>query len=157
MILSNIIRIIQLILPWISIVFLPRKSLKQYLPVSLFASLLVVGMSLLAVPYRWWEVKGGWKVKFINDGSFIFGPFLVGTLWIFHLTFGNIKRYIMVNLLMDSIFSFPLSYLYQKLKLFRLVKFRPKHIFLFFISFSLIIYGFEYLKKRLSLIKVQKT
>jgi hypothetical protein len=63
----------------------------------------------------------------------------------------------MVNLLMDSIFSFPLSYLYQKLKLFRLVKFRPKHIFLFFISFSLIIYGFEYLKKRLSLIKVQKT
>lgn len=145
----NIIRIIQLILPWISIVFLPKKSFKHYLPVSLFASLLVTGMCLLAVPYKWWVVKGGWKVKLLNDGSFIFGPFLVGTFWIFHLTFGNLKRYFGVNLLMDTLFSFPLSYLFQKLKLFKLVNFRPKHIFLSFITFSLIIYGYEVLIKRI--------
>jgi len=145
----NIIRIIQLILPWISIVFLPKKSFKQYLPVSLFASLLVTGMCLLAVPYKWWVVKGGWKVKFLNDGSFIFGTFLVGTLWIFHLTFGNFKRYFGFNLLMDSLFSFPLSYLFQKLKLFKLVNFRPKHIYFSFITFSIIIYGYEVLIKRI--------
>lgn len=145
----NIIRIIQLILPWISIVFLPKKSFKHYLPVSLFASLLVTGMCLLAVPYKWWVVKGGWKVKLLNDGSFIFGPFLVGTLWIFHLTFGNLKRYFGVNLIMDIPFSFPLSYLFQKLKLFKLVNFRPKHIFFSFITFSLIIYGYEVLIKRI--------
>lgn len=144
----TVIRIIQLVLPWVSIVFLPNKSFKQYLPVSLFASILVTGMCLLAVPYKWWKVKGGWENKILNDGSFIFGPFLVGTLWIFHFTFGNLKRYFAVNLLMDSLFSFPLSYLYQKLNLFKLVNFRPKHIFFSFISFSLIIYGFGVLVKR---------
>lgn len=107
-------------------------------------------MCLLAVPYKWWVVKGGWKVKILNDGSFIFGPFLVGTLWIFHLTFGNLKRYFGVNLIMDTLFSFPLSYLFQKLKLFKLVNFRPKHIFFSFITFSLIIYGYEVLKKELN-------
>jgi len=145
----NIIRILQLILPWISIVFLPKKSLKHYLPVSLFASLLVTGMCLLAVPYKWWVVNGGWKVKLLNDGSFIFGPFLVGTLWIFHFTFGNLKRYFGVNLIMDILFSFPLSYLFQKLKLFKLVNFRLKHIFFSFIMFSLIIYAYEVLTKRI--------
>ncbi|MEH7119944.1 hypothetical protein V7128_21345 [Neobacillus vireti] len=145
----NIIRIIQLVLPWISIVFLPRKTIKHYLPVAMFASLLVTGMCLLAVPYKWWIVKGGWKNKILNDGSFIFGPFFVGTLWIFHFTFGNIKRYFMINLLMDSLFSFPLSFLFQKLKLFKLVNFRPKHIFFSFISFSVIIYGYELLIKRI--------
>lgn len=145
----NIIRIIQLILPWISIVFLPKRSFKHYLPVSLFASLLVTGMCLLAVPYKWWIVKGGWKVKLLNDGSFIFGPFLVGTLWIFHFTFGNLKRYFGVNLIIDTLFSFPLSYLFQKLKLFKLVNFRPKHIFFSFVTFSLIIYGYEVLIKKI--------
>lgn len=145
----NIIRIIQLILPWISIVFLPKRSFKHYLPVSIFASLLVTGMCLLAVPYKWWIVKGGWKFKLLNDGSFILGPFLVGTLWIFHFTFGNLKRYFWVNLIMDTLFSFPLSYLFQKLKLFKLVNFRHKHIFFSFITFSLIIYGYEVLIKRI--------
>ncbi|SEN76766.1 hypothetical protein SAMN05192533_12023 [Mesobacillus persicus] len=145
----NIIRIIQLILPWISIIFLPKKSFKLYLPVSLFASLLVTGMCLLAVPYKWWVVKGGWKVKLLNDGSFILGPFLVGTLWIFHLTFGNLKRYLGLNLIMDILFSFPLSYLFQKLRLFKLVNFRPKHIFFSFITFALVIYGYQLLIKRI--------
>lgn len=143
----NVIRIIMLLSPWISIVFLPRKATRRYLPVSLFASFLVIGMCALAVPYKWWIVKGGWKIKVLNDGSFIFGPFLIGTLWIFHFTYGNFKRYFVVNLLMDFLFSYPLSFLFQKVKLFTLVNFKPKHIFFSFISFSFVIYGFEMLLK----------
>ncbi|MGG7620547.1 hypothetical protein [Bacillus coreaensis] len=149
----NTIRIIQLVLPWITIVFLPKKSFRQYFPVSIFASFLVTGMCLLAIPYKWWSVKGGWRAKVLNDWSFILGPFIVGTLWIFYFTFGNFKKYFVVNLFMDSLFSFPLSYLFQRLKLFKLVNFRPKHIFITFISFSLIIYGFELLLKRIKLNK----
>jgi hypothetical protein len=145
----NLIRILQLILPWISVVFIPKKSFRQYFPVSLFASTLVTGMCSLAVPYKWWVVNGGWKVKLFNDGSFIFGPFLVGTLWIYHLTFGNIKRYLLINLIIDFLFSVPLTFLYQKLNLFKLVNFRVKHIFFSFISFSFIIYGYQMLIKRI--------
>ncbi|MCH6268014.1 MULTISPECIES: hypothetical protein [Neobacillus] len=144
-----LIRILHLILPWFSIAFLPRKSLRQFFPVSIVASLFVTVLCLLAIPYKWWTVKGGWKGKLLNDSSFILGPFFVGTLWIFHFTFGKFKRYMLVNLIMDVLFSFPLSFLYQKLKLFTLVNFKPKHIFLSFISFSLIIYGFERLKRGL--------
>ena len=140
-----IIRILQLTLPWISIIFLPKRSFKKYLPVSIFAAILVSGMCLLAGPLKWWNSAGGWKARLINDSSFIFGPFFVGTLWIFHFTFGNIKRFFLANLLMDSLFSFPLTYLYQKGKLFKLIKFKPLHIFLTFISYSFIIYGFQML------------
>jgi hypothetical protein len=139
----TILRILHLTLPWISIIFLPKKSLKQYLPVSIFASFLVTGMCTLAIPLRWWKSEGGWKAKLLNDSSFVFGPFFVGTLWIFHFTFGNIKRYFLANLIMDFLFSFPLTYIYQKLKLFRLINFRPWHIFFTFISYSFVIYGFQ--------------
>lgn len=144
----NLIRVIQLIAPWILILFLPKKSFKQYLPVSLFASFLVIGMCILAIPFKWWVVKGGWKAKLLNDGSFIFGPFLVGTLWIFHFSFGNLKKYLCINLVMDSLFAFLICSMCQKLKLFKLVNFKPKHIFYSFISYSIIIYVFELLMKR---------
>lgn len=147
-----LIRILQLTLPWISIIFLPKRSFKHYLPVSIFASVLVCVMCLLAGPLKWWNSKGGWKVRLLNDCSFTFGPFFVGTLWIFHFTFGNLKRYFLANLLMDSIFAFPLTYLYQKAKLFKLIKFKPLHIFLTFISYSFIIYGFQLLVQK----KVEK-
>lgn len=147
-----LIRILQLTLPWISIIFLPKRSFKQYLPVSIFASVLVCVMCLLAGPLKWWNSAGGWKARLVNDASFTLGPFFVGTLWIFHITFGNIKRYFLANLLMDSLFSFVLCNLYQKLKLFKLVKFKPLHIFLTFISYSFIIYGFQLLVQK----KVEK-
>jgi hypothetical protein len=147
-----IIRILQLTLPWISIIFLPKRSFKKYLPVSIFAAILVSGMCLLAGPLKWWNSSDRWKARLLNDFSFIFGPFFVGTLWIFHFTFGNIKRYFLANLLMDSLFSFPLTYLYQKLKVFKLGNFKPSHIFLTFISFSFIIYGFQMLIQK----KVEK-
>ena len=144
----NVIRILQLFLPWISLVFMPKKSMRTYFPASLFASSLVIGMCSLAIPYKWWSVKGGQKGKTLNDSSFIFSPFLVGILWIFHFTFGRFKRFFFVNLLMDSLFAFPLSYLYQKLDLFKLVNFKPKHIFFSFISFCLTIYGYQALTNK---------
>jgi hypothetical protein len=54
---------------------MPKKSIRTYFPASLFASSLVIGMCSLAIPYKWWSVKGGWKGKILNDSSFIFGPF----------------------------------------------------------------------------------
>jgi hypothetical protein len=144
----NIIRLTQFIGPWFSVVFLPKKSIDKFIPVSLFASVLVGGMCSLAIPFKWWRVEGGLKEKILNDSSFIFGPFLVGTLWIFHFTFGNFKRYFLVNLIMDFLFSYPLNYLYQKLRLYRLVNFKPKYILGFFMSYALIIYGFQLLVER---------
>ena len=144
----NAIRLLQLILPWFSIVFYPKKSFKRFLPVSIVASMLVIGMCILAVPYKWWEVKGGFKSKVYNDLSFLAGPFFVGTLWIFYFTYGNFKRYFLTNLVFDGLFSFPLAYLYQKAKLFKLVNFKPVYIFLSFMSYSIFIYGFERLLKK---------
>ncbi|MED1563849.1 hypothetical protein AJ85_12305 [Alkalihalobacillus alcalophilus ATCC 27647 = CGMCC 1.3604] len=59
----NIIRIILLVAPWLSVPVIPIKSFKQFLPVTLFASTLVTGLCALAVPYKWWVVEGGLKNK----------------------------------------------------------------------------------------------
>ncbi|MBA2876639.1 hypothetical protein HNR31_003457 [Anoxybacillus caldiproteolyticus] len=141
--LPTFIRASLIILSWSTVFFLPKNSLKRFLPVSFFTSLLVVLMSMLSIPYKWWTVQGSMKRKITNDLSFIFGPFFVGTIWIFHFTYGKFCLYLITNAMMDYTFAYPLTALFQRLKVYKLVNFKPIHVFLSFLSYAVIIYGYQ--------------
>ncbi len=144
--LPTLIRWGLLILSWFSMLFLPKEKIKKYLPVTTFSTLLVVALSILNIPFKWWKVEGGLLNKVFNDFSFIFGPYFCGTIWIFHLTFGKFTKYFLTNLIMDAALSFPLGTLLQKLKVFKLVEFKPKHIFYTTFSYALALYAFQLFK-----------
>lgn len=145
---SNLIRIGLLIVSWMSIVFLPKSAFRKYFPVSIFCSLLVIIGCFLSYRYKWWKVKGGIAELIFMDLSFIYGPFFAGTMWVFHLTFGKFKRYFLSNLLMNLSFSFPLTYLFEKFNVYKLINFTRIHLFLFYFGFSFIIYGYQLLIER---------
>lgn len=141
---ANFIRIGMFIISWLSVVFLPKKSFKKYLSVANFAAILILITSMIAVPYKLWIVEGdGKKAKIYNDLSFIFGPFFIGTIWIFHFTFGKFKFYFLLNSIMDFLLAFPMCYIFQKLKLFKLVNFKPIYIFMTHITYSIFLYGYQ--------------
>ncbi|WP_018707752.1 hypothetical protein [Siminovitchia fordii] len=144
----NITRIVSLIISWISAIFLPKSAFRKYLPVSIFCSLLVICGCFLSYRYKWWRVKGGIKELIFHDLSFIFGPFFVGTIWIFHLSFGKFKRYILLNLISNLSFSYPLTYVFEKLNVYKLVNFKRIHLFLYYYVFAFIIYGYQLLIER---------
>ncbi|MEH7119994.1 hypothetical protein V7128_21595 [Neobacillus vireti] len=141
--LSAIIRTVLFLIPWLTSYFIPRNVFKKYTPVATFATLLVIIESMLSIPFKWWTVKGGLLSKVINDLSFILGPFFVGTIWIFHFTFGKFWMYLLTNTLMDLFLAYPVNWSLQKLKVYKLVNFKPKHIFFTAICFALVIYGFQ--------------
>ncbi|WP_042463356.1 hypothetical protein [Neobacillus dielmonensis] len=128
---------------WSTVFFIPKNMLKKYIPVATFATLLVLIQSMLSIPFKWWTVKGGLLNKVTNDLSFILGPFFIGTIWIFRLTFGKFWIYLITNVLMDLFLAYPVNGLMQKLKVYKLVNFKPKHIFYTASSFALVIYGFQ--------------
>jgi hypothetical protein len=140
---STIIRIGLFVIPWLTIFFIPKNEFKKYTPVTTFASLLVLVQCILSNPFRWWTVKGGLLNKALNELSFIFGPFFVGTIWIFRFTFGKFWRYAFINLVMDAFLAFPANWIFQKFQVYKLVNFKPKHIFFTSIGYALIIYGYQ--------------
>lgn len=99
--------------------------------------------SMLSVPFKWWTIKGGALNKIINDLCFIFGPFFIGTIWIFRFTFGKFWLYSIANIMMDAFLAFPVNFVFQKLKVYKLVNFKAKHIFYTSISFAFVIYGYQ--------------
>ncbi|WP_313798884.1 hypothetical protein [Cytobacillus sp.] len=144
----NLIRIAVLIISWISVMLLPKSALRKYLPVSIFCSLLVICGCFLSYKYKWWRVRGGIAELIFHDLSFIFGPFFAGTLWIFHLSFGNFKRYILLNLISNISFSYPLTYLFEKFNVYTLGNFKRIHLFLYYYVFAFIIYWYQLLIER---------
>lgn len=141
----TLIRLGVVLISGVSLIFLPKKSFYKYLPVTIFTNVLVLSVCALSIPYKFWVVKGNKTTKVLNDVSYVFGSFFAVTLWIFHLSFGNFKRYVAVNFLMNMLLAFPLNYVFQKLKVYKLVNFKSKHIFLTYFGFSFIIYGFQLL------------
>lgn len=138
-----IIRISLLIIPWLTVFFIPKNVFKKYTPVAVFASLLVAINCMLSVPLKWWTVRGGLLNKVINDLSFILGPFFIGTIWIFRLTFGKFWLYLLTNTFMDLFLSYPVNWILQRLKVYKLVNFKSKHVFFVSIFLSLVIYPYQ--------------
>lgn len=143
-----LIRLGVVFISWTSFVFLPKRSFNRYLPVSIFTSVLVLMICALSIPYKFWVIRGNKTTRLLNDLSFVFGPFFAGTLWVFHLTFGKFKKYVGLNLIMNALLSFPLSYLFQKLKVYKLVNFKSTYVFLTYFGFSFIIYRYQLLLEK---------
>jgi len=144
MLIANFFRIANAIVLWaIVIYFLPKKSFKRFLPVTLFCSCLLLIQTLLNPIFNWWKVKGGTKYMIFDALAFIFGPFFTINMWVFHFTYGKFSLYALSNLIMDLIFAFPLNAFFQKIGHYKLKKFNSKIIFLIFYSFSLLNYAFQ--------------
>jgi hypothetical protein len=130
-------------LSWLSLLAYPKESIRKYLPVTIFALLLVSITHTLAATFKWWVNKGGVKIRVFQEFCFIFGPYLAGTLWIFHFTFGKLGRYLLVNLMLDSALAYGLKIVFPFFKVFKFGNFKPKYIFQMAIVSSLLLYAFQ--------------
>jgi hypothetical protein len=106
------------LLPWISLFFMKNSAIRRYMPVALFATVINTIIYQIAHTYDWWkyqETLFSWdKVAQIHT---VYGVFLVGTLWIFYFTFRNFRLYVIVNLIVDCIYSFGFRALWKKLNI----------------------------------------
>ncbi|WP_042337593.1 hypothetical protein [Bacillus andreraoultii] len=139
----NVIRFSLLAISWASIAFIPKRTFFKFLPVSLFSTVIILTEYLIGGPLKWWNAKGGIKSVAYNGLTFALGPYFVGNLWIFRYTYGKFWLYTLVNLLMDFTLAYPLNALFEKVKLYKLKRIGPNHLFLLSIAYSFVNYSFQ--------------
>ncbi|WHY69491.1 hypothetical protein [Neobacillus sp. SuZ13] len=86
-----------LIIPWITVPFMEKKSFFRFLPVASFVNLIISVLSVIANKKKWWETKNPLSPGFV-DFTYILGPFFITTLWVFKLTYGNFLKYLITNI-----------------------------------------------------------
>ncbi|QIZ08715.1 hypothetical protein HFZ78_20075 [Priestia megaterium] len=132
------------LLVWLTLPFLGLHNIKKFLPASIFIVIIENLFAQIGKKRKWWVFYK--KNPYISVAlPFYIGPFLVGSMWILKWTYGNFKRFISLNAIVDGMFTILMMGLLKKLKIVTLVRFNKIQFFLYMFLKSFLLYGFQYL------------
>lgn len=144
---SKVFLLAMLALPWLTLPLLGKKSVKRFLPASLFICLVVRLESIIAKKRRWWWFYEKIHPRMIGEFPLIWGGFLIGSMWILRLTYGKFLVYMVTNLIIDTLFTFPFVKFCKQMGILSLVRLKKYQLSLLFLLKSLLLYGFQYVKE----------
>lgn len=131
------------LLSWLSLPLLGEKSVKRFILSSLFMSLYIIFEFRFAEKRKWWWFPISLKSNFLGGLPIILGPFLIGSMWILKFTYGKFNLYLLVNILVDSLFTYFGMEWFKKIGYASLVRLTKFQLSLVFLIKSFVLYGFQ--------------
>jgi len=134
-----------LILPWLTVPLLRRKSFQKYLPAAIFMSTFTKAIDLYGEKKKWWQFYKGIPPLDSMD-FFNFGPYLITSLWMLKMNYGKTLQYFILNIILHIFFIYLGGLkLVKQYKIFNLKKInKTQYLIIDFLRASLL-YGFQYL------------
>jgi hypothetical protein len=132
-----------MILPWLSVPFIEKRTFRRFLPGALFICIWVAVESIIAKKRVWWRFSEKLIPNAMGEIPFIVGPFFIGSLWILKFTFGKFLRYFIVNLIVDVLFIYPGIHFLKNIGIVSLVRLKHYQMLLIFLAKSVLMYGFQ--------------
>lgn len=97
-----------LLLPWASLFFLRMDTIRRYMPVALFMTVIHTLAYQAAYHYGWWNETNsslfGWDR--VIPVPWVYGAYLVIVIWMFRFTFRRFWIYLTANILLDGLFMY---------------------------------------------------
>lgn len=145
MMLQQLLLWCMLVLPWLSLFFIPKDSMRRFMPVSVLASLLVTIVFQYGYLYGWWSMHIHiLPSDAITSAPLVYGFFPVVTLWIFHFCYDRgFTFYILVNTAMQALHCFIVIPLLVRIGLTTFYKITPLNIFVQMIGLATAIYLYQ--------------
>jgi hypothetical protein len=140
-----IIKVSMVLFSWLSLFFFCWRNIKKYLPAAFLVVIFEALNVQLGKKQRWWVFYKKPNSYLSNEFPFNIGPFFVGAMWILKLTYGNFKKFLLVNASINAFFAFVLTGFLKKLNVAQLVKLNKFEFFLYFFYKAFFLYGFQYL------------
>lgn len=150
---KKLLSLVILIVPWLTVPLIGKKSFIRFLPATTFVNLLISLFSVVAEKKKLWKVKNPLFPYTAVDFSYLVGLFFVTTIWVFKLTYGNFLKYILLNVVLDYFLSFPIIKFFTKIGIFEFKKMRPVHFYYLSVFLAFVIYWYQYVIERV--IKIQ--
>ncbi|SDE29564.1 hypothetical protein [Sporomusa acidovorans] len=141
---NQIIMWSMLIIPWFTLPFMKKDSIKRFSPAIILTALIVTITHEIAHAFRWWIALDSivpWG--YITNISYSYGLFLVGTYWVFHFTYRRFWLYMLLNTAIGGLWVFPILHFLERMKIFQYVNINEWFLWLINIIIALIIYSYQ--------------
>jgi hypothetical protein len=135
-----------LVLPWLSLFILKPASIRRFMPVSIFAALIVTIVFEIAYAFGWWTIYEKSVIVpwgYITNTWYTYGFFLIGTLWIFKLTYRRFWLFFATNVVIDGAFQFGLDPLFARAGFYRFDRIAHWQLFLIMVGVAVLLYLYQ--------------
>lgn len=105
---------------------------------------------------RWWVFYNKPNSYKFNEFPFNLGPFIFISLWTLKLAYGNFKKYLLINAIVNALFAFPFSSLAKNIKYYSLVRFNHAQFFMYFFVKAPLLYFLQYYFENRKQLKLNK-
>ena len=134
---------ILMVVSWLTVLMLKKEDFKRFLPASILISLFVRGESVIARKRKWWWFYEKIHPKLTGEFPLIWGPFLIGSIWILKLTYRKFPAYILLNLTINSAFVYVFIDVCKKIGVLSLVRLSKLQLLAIFTFKALLLYAFQ--------------
>jgi hypothetical protein len=138
-----------MVLSWLTVPLLGKKAMKRFMPASVLMAIIVWLEGSLAKKRRWWWYYVKMHPRLSGRFPLTWGPFLIGSIWILRFTYGKFKSYLLLNLVIDTIFTYKFVDTLKDLGIASLVRLKKYQLSILFFIKSLLLYGFQIIYERI--------
>lgn len=138
-----------IIIPWLSMVFVGKRDFKRYWLAAFFIFVFEVMNHVYGHKKKFWQFYEK-KPFFIRDElPFDIGPYIPISIWILKYSYGNFKKFVLINGVANALFAFVGIPLLSRLRIIRLNRLNHLQFFIYIHYKAYLLYGVQYLINKL--------
>ncbi|MFP7471398.1 hypothetical protein SFC55_10365 [Niallia taxi] len=134
-----------IIFPWLTLLFIGKKSFKRYSVSGIFIVVFEIINHIYGHRRNWWKTYDGHKSFLKDELPFSVGPYMPLSMWILKYSYGNFKKYVLLNLLSDGLFAFLFIDILKKYRIISLNGINHIQFFIYLNYKAYLLYGVQYL------------
>lgn len=138
-----------ILIPWLSMLFIGKRSIKRYYVSSVIIGIFEIINHLYGQKGNWWKFYDKPKAFIRDELPFDIGPYMPISMWILKFSYGNFKKFVLLNVFANGLFAFFFIPLLEKFKIVRLNRLNYFQFFIYIHYKAYILYGVQYLLERL--------
>jgi hypothetical protein len=146
----SVFNLLIIMIPWFSLLFIGKRSFKRYSVAGLFIVILEVINHLYGHKRKWWTFYDKPKSFIKDELPFSVGPYMPLSMWLLKLSYGNFKKFVLLNVIADGMFAFVFMDVLKKFKIIRLNKLNRLQFFIYIHYKAYLLYGVQFLFEKLN-------
>lgn len=138
-----------ILFPWLSLIFIGKHSFKRYSFAGVFIVIFEIINHLYGHKRKWWKFYDKPKSFIKDELPFSVGPYMPLSMWFLKLSFGNFKKFVLLNVIADGMFAFIFMDVLKKFKIIRLNRLSRFQFFIYIHYKAYLLYGVQYLYEKI--------
>ncbi|WP_047986467.1 hypothetical protein [Ornithinibacillus californiensis] len=137
-----------IILPWMSLLFIGKRNVQRFSVAGIFIIVFEILNHLYGHKRSWWKFYDKKDSFFKDELPFSIGPYAPLSMWILKYTYGNFKKFVILNLIFDALFAFPIIDILKRYKIISLNGINHIQFFIYLHYKAYLLYGVQYLYEK---------